>query len=234
MVNTSNSWNEDLYAAGTNSTTSFMGSMAAGATNNGYLGSELNRNDAYDYYPWSSVVGYQSGMISTFGGYDDEYVGASELIFDNGDIVLGGDIDQTYGRRVSGGKYDYVFNLGANISDFIYLGANIGISTLDYTYDEYFKEAAIDPADFDIALDNGEHMYFSQMKYRYYYDAEGSGAYAKIGAIITPGFGLRIGAAVQTPIVNSIVERWQYTGSTEFTSSKYNGYAYRLGRHPKE
>ena len=63
------------------------------------------------------------------------------------------------------------------------------------------------------------------MKYRYYYDAEGSGAYAKIGAIITPGFGLRIGAAVQTPTVSTIVERWQYSGSTEFTSSTYNGYA---------
>ena len=223
VANKTAGFDQDVYANGMNSTTTFMGALAVDAT--GYPSAELNAKDAYDYYPWSSVVGYQSGMISNFGGYDDEYVGASELIFDNGDIVLGGDIDQTYGRRVSGDKFDYVFNLGANISDFIYLGANIGISTLDYTYDEYFKEAAIDPADFDIALDNGEHMYFSQMKYRYYYDAEGSGTYAKIGAIITPGFGFRIGAAIQTPTVSSIVERWQYTGSTEFTSSTYNGYA---------
>ena len=223
VANRTASFDQDVYASGMNSTTTFMGAMAVEAT--GFPSAELNADDAYDYYPWSSVVGYQSGMISPFGGYDDEYVGASELIFDNGDIVLGGDIDQTYGRRVTGGKYDYVFNLGANISDFIYLGANIGISTLDYSYDEYFKEAAIDPADFDIALDNGEHLYFNSMKYNYYYDAEGSGAYAKVGMIITPGLGLRIGAAVQTPTVSSIVERWQYRGSTEFTSSKYDGYA---------
>ncbi len=223
IINKSASFDQDVYANGLNSTTSFMGAMAVDA--GGFLASDLNAKDAYDYYPWSTVVGYQSGMISTFGGYDDEYVGASELVFDNGDIVLGGDLDQTYGRRVKGGKYDYVFNLGANISDFLYLGANLGISTLDYGFDEYFKEKAVDPADFEIALDNGDNMYFSQMKHRYWYDAEGSGTYAKFGAIITPGFGLRIGAAIQTPIVNKIVERWNYSGSTEFTSSAYNGYA---------
>ena len=224
VMNKTAGYDQDVYANGLNSTTSFMGAMAVDAT--GIPASELNATDAYNYHPWSTIVGYQSGMISTFGGYDDEYVGASELIFDNGDIVLGGDIEQTYGRRVTGGKYDYVFNFGANISDFLYLGANLGISSIEYAYEDYFKEAAIDPADFEIALDNGQNLYFSQMKYRYSYDVEGSGCYAKIGAIITPGAGLRIGAAVQTPTVNNIIERWQYSGSTEFTSSSYDGYAY--------
>ena len=224
VVNKSADFSQDVYANGLNSTTTFMGAMAVDAT--GFAAAGLNASDAYNYYPWSTVVGYQSGMISTFGGNDDEYVGASELIFDNGDIVLGGDIDQTYGRRVNGNKYDYVFNIGANVSDFLYLGANVGLSSLSYSYDEYFKESAVDPADFEIALDNGKFMNFSQMKYRYWYEAEGSGAYAKFGAIITPGYGLRIGAAVQTPILNNIIERWNYSGSTEFTSSQYNGYAY--------
>ena len=119
VVNKSADFSQDVYANGLNSTTTFMGAMAVDAA--GLPASGLNANDAYSYYPWSTVVGYQSGMISTFGGYDDEYVGASELVFDNGDIVLGGDIDQTYGRRVTGGKFDYVFNLGANVSDFLYL-----------------------------------------------------------------------------------------------------------------
>ena len=224
VANKTAGWDQDVYASGLNSTTSFMGAMAVDAT--GILASELNATDAYNHLPWSTIVGYQSGMISTFGGYDDEYVGASELIFDNGDIVLGGDIEQTYGRRVTGGKYDYIINLGTNISDFLYLGANIGISSTEYLYEDYFKEAAVDPADFEIALDNGQNLYFSQMKYRYTYDVDGNGYYAKIGAIITPGAGLRIGAAVQTPTVNSITERWKYSGSTEFTSSSYDGYAY--------
>lgn len=223
VVNKSASFDQDVYARGLNSTTTFMGAMAVDAY--GIPAADLNSTDAYNYYPWNTVVGYQSGMISTFGGSEDEYVGASELVFDNGDIVLGGDIEQKYGRRVTGSKYDYVFNFGANLSDFLYVGANLGITSLDYGYDEYFKETAVDPADFEIALDNGKYMYFSQMRHRYWYNADVSGIYAKLGAILTPGAGLRIGAAIQTPTTNTVVERWQYSGSTEFTSSEYDGYA---------
>ena len=222
IVNKAAGWDQDVYANGINTTTSFMGAMAVDAT--GIPAADLYGSNAYNYYPWSTVVGYRSGMISTFGGMDDEYVGASELVFDNGDIVLGGDLDQTYGRRVTGGKYDYVFNIGANISDFLYLGANLGISSLDYSYEDYFKEVAVDPADFEIALDNGETMYFKQMKYRYQYEAQGTGYFAKFGAIVTPGMGLRIGAAVKTPTVSTITERWMYSGSTEFSPSSYDGY----------
>ena len=228
VANRTNSWNENIYAAGRNSTTTFMGSMAANATANGYRGSELNLESAYDYYNWKDVVGYHSGMISTFGGYDDEFVGASEIIYDrNGsiEIALGGPIDQEYGRSVSGSKYEYLFNLGFNVSDFAYIGANLGFSSMDYSYSEYFKETAIDPADFEIGLDNGSTMYFSQMKYMYDYSVQTSGVFGKFGVIITPGFGLRIGAAIQTPTASTITERWQHSGETQFTERKYDAYA---------
>lgn len=234
VVNKTADFSQDVYANGLNSTTSFMGAMAFNATDHYMWADQLSLKDnpyAYDDCPWEYVVGYNSNMIAPYGGdaEGDFFAGASEVILDNGEyleIALGGDIDQTYGRRVTGGKFDYVFNIGANVSDFLYLGANLGISSMDYGYDDYFKESAIDPSEFEIALDKGEYMYFSQMKYRYWYEAEGSGAYLKFGAILTPGHGLRIGAAVQTPIVNNITERWGYSGSTEFTSAEYNGYAY--------
>lgn len=222
LANKTADYNQDVYANGMNSTTSFMGAMATEAF--GLLASDLNAKNAYDYMPWQSVVAYQSGMISTFGGYDDEYVGASELIFDDGDIVLGGPLEQTYGRRVTGSKYDYVVNLGANISDFLYIGANLGLTSIEYGYDEYFKEAAIDPEDFEISFQEG-NTYFDRMKYRYSYEASGAGYYAKFGVILTPGNGFRIGAAIQTPTLNTITERWQQSAETQFTSSSFNGYA---------
>ena len=228
VMNRTNSWNEDVYAAGTNSTTSFMGAMAVEATEVGLLGSNLNMNNAYDYDPWKYVVGYQSGMISTFGGYDDQFVGASEVIFGNmgnTEISLGGPLDQSYGRRVRGSKNDYLINLGFNISDFIYLGANLGITSMYYSYDEYFKEKAIDQSDFEIALDNGQTMYFDSMKYKYSYSTSTSGVYGKFGFIITPGFGLRIGAAIQTPTASTINENWQYKGETTYTDNGFNAAA---------
>ena len=228
ISNCTNSWNEDVYAAGTNSTTSFMGSMAAGATANGYLGSELYQDSAYDYYPWRDVVGYQSGMISTFGGYDDQFVGASEVIINNNgstEIALGGPLNQSYGRKVKGRKNEYLFNMGANISDFLYIGANIAFTSMNYTYAEYFKEAAMDSRDFEIELDNGSRMYFDRMKYNYNYSVETSGVYGKFGIILTPGAGLRIGAAIQTPTATTVTEEWNHYAETKFTDSKYDASA---------
>ena len=228
VMNRTNSWNEDVYAAGTNSTTSFMGAMAAEATWDGMLGSNLNMNDAYNYDPWRYVVGYQSGMISTFGGYDDQFVGASELIIDNmgqTEISLGGPLDQSYGRQVRGGKNDYLINLGFNISDFLYIGANLGITSMNYSYDEYFKEVAVDPSDFEIALDNGQTMYFNNMKYKYSYSTSTSGVYGKFGFILTPGHGLRIGAAIQTPTATTVNEYWNMSGETAYTDNSFNASA---------
>ncbi len=227
VVNRTNSWNEDLYANGTNSTTSFMGAVAAAST--GLPASGLGAADAYDYYDWRSVIGYQSGMISPFGGFDDEYAGASEGIYenDNGyDIALAGPIDQTYGRSINGSKYEYLFNFGLNISDFLYLGANLGATTISYTDTWYFKEAAIDPADFEIGLDGGQTIYFDSMKYKNSYSADGTGIFAKFGFILTPGFGLRIGGAVQTPVMNTINETWYEEGEANFSDNGYSGSAF--------
>lgn len=228
VMNRVNSWNEDLYAAGRNATTSFMGAMAAEATWNRMLGSNLNMKDAYDYDPWKYVVGYQSGMISTFGGYDDQFVGASELIFDNmgqTEISLGGPLDQSYGRQVRGAKNDYLINLGFNISDFLYLGANLGLTSMNYSYDEYFKEVAVDPTDFEIVFDNGDNVYFDRMIYRYSYSTNTSGVYGKFGFILTPGFGLRIGGAIQTPTATTVNEYWYMSGETYYTNSDFNASA---------
>ena len=225
--NKTNGWNEDIYANGTNSTTSFMGAVAAASS--GLPASGLGADDAYDYYDWRSVVGYQGGMISPFGGYEDEYVGASEGIYETAegyDIALSGPIDQSYGKNVNGSKNEYIFNFSANVSDLLYIGANAGVTTFDYEENWYFKESAIDPADFEIGLDSGETIYFDNMKYKNSYSAEGSGVFAKIGFILTPGLGLRFGGAIQTPTLNTIDETWYEEGETNFSDNAYSSSAY--------
>ncbi len=222
VANKTAGWNEDIYANGTNSTTSFMGEMAYGATIDGMTGADLGSKTAYDYLPWKYVVGFGSGMISTFGGYDDQFVGASEIPYDNGDIALGGTLEQAYGRKVKGEKYDYLLNFGANVSDFIYFGANFGFTTIDYSYRDYFKESAVDPANFEIVLSDGNTIYFNDMRYRYDYEATGVGYYGKFGVIVTPGMGLRIGAAIQTPTLTNITEEWHQEGETTYNDRNYN------------
>ena len=64
------------------------------------------------------------------------------------------------------------------------------------------------------------------MKYKNTYIANGSGYFAKFGVIVTPGMGLRFGAAIQTPTVNVIEETWFEEGNTAFSDSRYNASAY--------
>lgn len=225
-VNKTNSWNEDVYANGTNSKTSFMGAMAAGA--NGLIADNLGSEYAFDTQPWKEVVGYQSGMISPYATDEngDLFIGASEALYDNGEIAVPGRLTQTYGRNVQGDKFEYLFNVAANFSDFIYVGASLGILSMTYDYMEYFKEAAEDPNEFENifsdAQGNEYAAYFKDMRFKYNYEANGSGYFGKFGVLVTPGAGIRIGAAIQTPSVMNIYEQWCYSGATGFTDSQFN------------
>ena len=230
VCNQTNSWNGEVMAKGINANTSFMGAVANTAFLNGYLGSDLGAEDAYDFMPWREVAAFQSGMISTFGGMDDNFVGASEAVEydtenDMYNIYLAGPLHQTFNRDVNGYKNDFVLNFGANISDFIYIGANLGFTSILYNENWYITESAVNQNDFGIELDNGESMYFQNMRYDYGYSADGAGVYGKFGIIVTPGYGLRIGAAVQTPTAFSMDETWTQDGKTEFSTGKYSSYS---------
>ena len=237
-VNTTNSWNQDIYANGHNERTSFAGALAAGTSalmadlnvnlpegEPPYTSDDLTNDDSYDYMPWRDVVGFNSYITDLMPGSKDTFIGANELPYDNGDIALGGEIEQTYGRRVTGSKQEYLFNFGMNISDLIYLGANLGITNINYNYMDYFKEEAVDQENFRIQYQDGTSTYWKSLKYNYDYNAQGTGVFLKAGVILTPGGGLRIGAAIQTPTTNTIEEEWQESGQTKYSSSKYDASA---------
>ena len=235
VSNQTNTWNGEANTNGTNALTSFMGAVANTATLNGLLGSELGATDAYDFMPWREVSAFKSGMISNFGGFDNAFAGATdkiEVYTDPTDpsreiynVYQAGTINQAFNRNIDGYKRDFVVNIGGNYADFIYLGANLGFTTISYSDDWYLTEEAVNQNDFAIDLDNGDTMYFKKMKYSYGYWAEGSGVYGKFGAIITPGNGLRIGAAFQTPTVTTMDENWTEDGETEFSTGSYSSYS---------
>ena len=65
VVNKSASFDQDVYANGMNSTTSFMGAMAFDATEQYMWADQLSLKDnpyAYDDCPWQYVVGYNSNI----------------------------------------------------------------------------------------------------------------------------------------------------------------------------
>ncbi len=253
IANTTNRFQGNPMTSGQSNTTSLMGALASGA--NGFHKDDLASSNAYDNMFWSYVTAYQSGMIADITDYPTNFTGASETFEisddpDNPDKVfidkyIAGPLSQRYQRQDNGYKYDYTFNIGFNISDFVYFGANLGITSLNYDSAWRFTEAAVDPMDFKTKFtltdDQGQvtgevETYFNNMQYDYHYSASGAGVYGKFGIIVTPFKGLRLGAAIQTPTSTNIRETWGESGSTTYEDSRFSAsaespvgeYEYRL------
>ena len=240
VANQTANWQDDLVAGGSNTRTSLAGSLASFA--NGYDVSALSADNAYDMIPvsdWRAIAALQSRVIGLTPdtNISDEYLGVTEnwSLVDNGDgtqhyeFGLGGAIDQTFGRRTLGNRYDYVINLGGNISDVVFIGANLGITSMRYSHEYYIRETAQDSDLFQTQ--------FNSLTYNYGYDASGVGVYGKFGIIAVPVNGLRIGAAIQTPTSTSITETWRLSAEqTSYAEDYQSGsadspegeYTYRL------
>lgn len=203
------------------------------------------------YAPWNVIANVQAGALSNFGDSNDpayywRYIGATEIYEKTGEkdadgnyiynISLPGALSQAYGRNVTGSKYDALLNVGFNFGETFFLGANLGITSLNYNYDEYFKEAAENPSAFEMDFGEKGKTYFSDYRTRYSYTADGSGVYGKFGFLWRPVDGIRIGGAVQTPTIMEINERWRQDVNVNYTDASFNGsaktpegdYSYRL------
>ena len=200
--NVTRDYTNHLRATGTNDDNTLAGSLATQAI--GYTPEELDGSFFTNGAPpWEAMVGYQSGI---FGVLNGSYVGLTESMLDNptSDVVLTDRIGQYYGLDRKGSKYDLLMNFAMDFNDRFYLGANIGITTLNYRYDETRAEEALSGIDYG----NG----FQSLRMRSAYYDDGTGLYAKVGFIARPVDGLRIGAAIQTPTVIQVRETYQMEG----------------------
>lgn len=226
LSNQTNVYNYASDGFGTNSRTSKIAEFADAATMGGYAESTLANYSSFNNsgLPWDILAAYQGGMYGPYG-WDGVYAGVTESIADDGSYhYVPGALAQTSSRTRIGSKNDLIFNLGLNYSDRVYIGFNVGLPTARYRYSEYFHEAAVDPGQFPIVYDDGGEYttYFVRGSYNYQYLADLAGIYAKLGVILRPVDGLRIGASFQTPTAFTISERWQEGASTTFDDSYYN------------
>lgn len=226
-----NDFSSDIYAKGTNESTSIAGALASWAVYQD--GNLINpddlwtgaQRDPYSSFPWDLVAGYNGGLFDALTYTDDfgetwlvGHVGVTENIKDNGDgnfeIDLGGPISQNYGRTRRGSKRNSIFNFAMNISDIVYVGANLTVTAISYGEDWYIKEQTEYPDMFDTG--------FKELRLAQGKTVNGSGVSGKFGFIVTPGLGLRIGAAIETPSVLALHESYWYDAETKSTIKDYN------------
>ena len=223
VANTSNSFLNYTTGRGLNSSTSFLGSLAAGAW--GVSPGDMPR-DLYSAY-----VANQIGEYGPVGS--NVYAGANErLNSDETYQYIPGALNQNATYNSYGSKSDMVFNLGFNVLDAFYFGFNLGIPSLKYSRQELFAEAAQEPGQFPVIFsyeDSAGNPVKETTNYvsssnGYILNTNATGIYAQFGFIALPTEHLRIGASIQTPTLYNISERWYYTAATSYEDSYFDGY----------
>ena len=226
LCNQTNNFNFAADAFGNNSRTSKIAEFADAAYGiSDFFLARTNDYNPYDYsdVSWDILTAYNGGMFGPYTEYDDEFVGVTEMISDDGDYhFVPGQLAQTSALTKNGSKTDLVMNFGMNISDRVYVGMNLGVPMAHYRFNESFYEAAVNPDQFPIVYDDGGTTYFQRGYYNYQYLADMGGIYASLGVIVRPTDNLRLGASIQSPTAMSISETWQYMASTTFSDSNYN------------
>lgn len=228
-ANTVNSYLGYSTAFGTNDRNCMLGNFANAAY--GFTHDELSNSDSA---PWDLYASYAANQILPYGT-SGEYAGNNQVIGDgDGYCYLPGKLNQTSTHDEFGHRTDIVMNMGFNVCDRFFFGFNLGIPTLSYSRQDWFRESAQDPDLFPITFHNDvsnldEVTNFRSASNTFKLVTSGDGIYAKFGVLGIPVEGLRIGAAIQTPTAMTIYERWINTAECSYTNAKYDGY----GRSPE-
>ena len=204
ISNSTNIFNTSIIGRGINEegTSSYAGCMASASTNGFW-------DDEIDLASTENIICNSPELMP---GKD---FGITEWPLVDKTASLSSRINQRFSHRIDGVKSDYILNFGFNISDILFIGANLGIVSLRYGLDEGISESALETDMFPTG--------FKDLARTYSYRASGAGVYGKFGVLVTPFDGLRIGAAIQTPTGMTITENYGYSISNRFLDQSFSG-----------
>ena len=176
-----------------------------------------------DPYYWGATLAYKNGLTNKDdqGWYIDRIAEYAE-------------IDQYSATEVRGSLGEYDFSVGMNFADIVYVGATLGIQSLNYKRSVFYGENYFYP---DQIYPSGEDMPY-QLEYMNYEQRtrlSGTGINFKIGVTVRPVNWFRVGIAYHTPtFMNTSLrygaDMWSATYSAGNNPDGYNldkdGYTY--------
>lgn len=148
-------------------------------------GADGKMNWGNDPYYWGAILAYKNGLTNK----DDQGWFIDRIGIDSA-------VDQFTAVETIGGIGEYAFTMGFNFVDKFYLGATLGIQSVDYQRSVYYGENYNYPNGYP----SGDEMPY-QLEYMNYLQAtrlSGTGVNFKVGFTWRPVAWLRIGAAYHT------------------------------------
>jgi len=173
-------------------------------------------NGMYEYLLWDAyIIDTTEANGVFFNQINDEAWNNSNF-----------EINQRKILRTEGATNEFNISFGGNYANKLYVGANIGITWLNY--DQYSSHYEYETSDDQIAYMNG-------FDFREHSKTNGTGFLFKAGAIFKPEDFIRIGAAIHLPTFYTLTKEYYndvygYFDSNpdSYSSSEKQKYEYRL------
>lgn len=228
-INKVNDFSHRMSVAGETDKSSWLSSLANNIS--GIHAKSMDITNTYDPFrrstaPWRAILAWNSNLLDTLPDSGRDYKAATENL-SGLNIVIGGPLRQNFVRESSGNISEAIINMGGKISDYLFIGFNLGLQSLSYDDYQQYSEKAVNPANFTSK--------FSEFKHTYRQKTTGVGLNIKAGIIALPADGLRIGASVSTPTWYAMNDEWDETifaaysdGYTIPISSPIGEYNYNL------
>lgn len=160
----------------------------------------LSAKDAFQNpeLPWLGIMGYNAFLVNPDYG-DPDKEGNKPFKGYLPHFAAGDAVAQSYRSKESGGIHSFDLNGALNFYDRFYIGATLGLYSVDYDRTSEYNE------DFTDKDGNGQGGYTLGNDFW----VNGSGVDFKLGFIFRPfeSSSFRIGAAVHTPTYFSLTER---------------------------
>ena len=149
----------------------------------------------YGFEYQQAFLGYQ-GYI--FDYFEDDGMFVSNAIYSS--------VQHNHKIQTSGDKWDMAFTLSGQYNDWLYLGANMNISGIEYRQISSTRESGYD------SNSPMREIYFQNDLYTY-----GGGVSLQFGAIVTPNKNFRLGASYKSPTWYSLKDEF-----SQFLETKSN------------
>ncbi|MFR9523001.1 MAG: transporter [Rikenellaceae bacterium] len=173
--------------------------------------------DGNPYY-WSAQSAYNTVLIdpeSGNNGWTTNTIGYNASVLGSYEVLQSGRTDE------------YTFALGANIGNYLYMGATLGIhdirQTTEYTYQEEYNY--YDDDDYAYGSPSDTEPLSSQAIYSSLWQRtklSGSGIDLKLGLIARPTRAIRIGAAFHSPTYYNLARTYETSTEAKFWDNSDN------------
>lgn len=172
-------------------------------------GGVINNNGVSDYF---SERANNEGVIPNDIASNVTYTSYLGYLIDNNgsttssyNPLTASDADQLLRTNTKGNQSNVDFSMGLNIGNKLYLGATLGLASINYRSNNILIEQGVTIVKDNLGLNKA---YDYNANFVSNFDTQGSGVNFKIGAILKPVYEFRIGLSLETPTWYAITDNY--------------------------